>query len=276
MFESIEEAKAMDTDQQQPIAQHVQAIFIKAKALSETLNQTRQDEYQKRQQSGATRKPYDFEIPGMDALKERYRDTMAELETEGVSVSELYLSTIQVQKAEIESRLEGLAEYQENLNQKRDELITLESALNNQSVQYSKLLAQGDIAAADLLEEERLGNLQATSNERHEIEHKLAAAVSAEYILKKDIKTFLEMFIKAHRNLLMQRYKLELLPIFKQQFAALEETFIAMNNIIGKIDMHKLESWEHWASIQDLVEKKARDRIYHQHQQEQKYYESLR
>lgn len=221
MFESIEEAKAMDTDQQQPIAQHVQAIFIKAKALSETLNQTRQDEYQKRQQLGATRKPHDFEIPGMDALKERYRDTMAELETEGVSVSELYLSTIQVQKAEIESRLEGLAEYQENLNQKRDELITLESALNNQSVQYSKLLAQGDIAAADLLEEERLGNLQATSNERHEIEHKLAAADSAEYILKKDIKTFLEMFIKAHRNLLMQRYKLELLPIFKQQFAAL-------------------------------------------------------
>lgn len=274
MFELTNESSAKDTEQQrQAVAQHVQTIFSNAKALADSYDGIRQAEEQKR---GSSRRWHDLEIPGLRENKQSYTDNMSALETDGVSISELYLSTIQAQKAEVESRLEGFAQHQANLHTKLNELAALESALNNQSGKYSKLLAQGDIAAADALEEERLGNLQATRNERDEIEHKLAASDKAESILKKDIGIYRAMFIKAHRNLLMQKYNEVLLPTFRQQFGAFAETFTEMNRIMGKINTSKYAEWEHWAMVHELLEKKGHNFIDHERAKEQQYYQSLR
>lgn len=272
MFELTNESSEMDTEQHQAVAQHVQTIFSNAKALADSYDGIRQAEEQKRK---SKRPLLDLEIPGLSENKQRYRDNMSALEIDGVSISELYLSTIQAQKVDVESRLEGFAQHQANLQEKLDELVALESALDNQSGKYSELLAQGDIAAADCMEEERLGNLQATRNERQEMEHKLAASYKAESILKKDIGIYRAMFIKAHRNLLMQKYNLVLLPAFKQQFAELKETFTNMNSIMGKINTGKYAEWEHWAMAHELLENKVHGFIDSERSKEQQYYQSL-
>lgn len=275
MFEAIEEPNTIEAVE---VAQHVKTIFSKAKALKETMNELTEKEKQRRVGTRLEHRRIDhhLDVPGLREVKQSYLDNMAELETEGTKISELYLPAIQDQKMEVESRLEGLIQYQGNLLSKLDELVFLESSLNNQSGTYSQLLAQGDIAAADALEAERLGNLQATNTERLEMERKLAAAEKAETILKNEVAIYREMFITARRNLMNQTIIHVLKPKFAEQFATLQATYLEMSEAVAKLWGARSDKWEHKIKIQELLDKTGREFISHNHVMEQDYYQSLR
>jgi hypothetical protein len=140
-------------------------------------------------------------------------------------------------------------------------LVLLESSLNSQSAKYEKLLAQGDIAAADALEAERLRNLQATVSERQEMEHKLAAAERAETILKKEAGICSEMLFTAQRNLLVQNITHVMKPRFDKQFIELQETYLELSKAIAARWGGESDKWKHKETLQELLDKTGRDFI---------------
>lgn len=274
MFETIEDTAS---HQAAEVAQHVQDIFSTAKTLKNSMDDLVKQEQQRRvgtKQEGVPFHPA-ISISGYREKSDEYSRNMESLNVDGVELAELYLPAIQTQRTEVKSRLEWINQQQANLRTMRDELVLQETALNQQSGDYAILLAQGDIAAADVLEQERLNQLQAIRTEKQETEHKLAAVDQAEVILKAELGIYRQMFIKAHRNLLMQKYSHVLLPAFHSQLAELAETLTEMNSTIGKMDNKKPSEWEHWVALAELLDKTGFNFIQNERLKEQRFYESI-
>lgn len=274
MFEVIEDTTA--TEQQHAVAQHVQAIFSKAKALKSNMDDLREQEKQRRIGTRFEKTTLDdFSVAGLKDTKQSYSDNMAELDSDGVIISELYVSAIQAQAEEVRGRFEGIGQHRQNLHAKLAELVEAEAALNQQSGDYSALIAQGDINGADAMERERLNQLQETNAAKQDTEYKLAAAVRAESILERELGIYREMYIKAHRNLIMQNYEKVLLPRFTEQLSGFAETLKEMNRTIGRMATKKPEEWEHWVKLKEVLHNSGRHFIQDSGLKEQQFYQGI-
>jgi hypothetical protein len=109
MFE-VTENSTYESD----VIDHVQAIFGKAKMLKERGEELTASEKKNRVGTRWENQPItkEFQVRGLSEVGQNYRDNMAELEIDGVSISERYIAAIQAQKAEVEDRMEGFAEHQ--------------------------------------------------------------------------------------------------------------------------------------------------------------------
>lgn len=258
MFEAIEQAN--DTDQQEAV-RHVLAIFINAETIKDKMAELKEQEHQRRVGTYLENQKIvkAYQITGLPEAIQSYEDNMAELEVDGVGISELYLATIKEHKSEVENRLEGFRQHQTTLNDKLLEIQEREMSLNKQSSEYTRLLAQGDIAAADCLESERLEQLRTTQADRQSFEHKISAAKKAEIMVEREFHTYRDMFVKAHQNVKNQKVTHILKPRFDQQFMELQATYLELSQTVATVWGGKVDKWEHKDKLKELVDKTGRD-----------------
>lgn len=217
MFTSTEDGEANQSASinQADIAEHIQRIFHSAKAIRPKIDELKQ-------QKGSR-----HYIHGLGNLTDQYQQYLDSLDVD-FELRELYQAIIAQQKAEAESRLSGLQQYQTSLKQAIQQHDESQSELENQS--YTEILAAGDVEAAEAMEAEKQAKLTDNAKAKQDAENKLAATQKAAKLLGTEVSVYSDLLGKANHNLCEKRYH-EHKQGFDERFEALKEEYLEMEKL---------------------------------------------
>lgn len=246
------------------VTDHVLAVFEKAKQLNAQSNELweiekikRTDYHSKRGSRSKTceeRRLLPFEVKGLSENRDQYKSNFA-------TINELCLVAIQQEKQKLENRLSDLGLYQQALETELQEYVDVDSMLQEKSKGYAEKLASGDIAGADLLENNRKVQLQDNDVKKQDIIHKIEGVKAAEGLIKADISIYAEMEKISRHSLLLKEYNTKKV-LFDERLESVRESHEELSNIATELWGDNYARWEHITQQND-IEKKLHWKKFH-------------
>lgn len=194
----------------------------------------------------------EHKIKGFSPLKKAYEEQFNLIPKHDLQISYYFLYAITNEEIELKNKIIDFISYQKELDEKLAEYNIIEVELNNKADGHIKMLTNGEISAAEIIEQERLAKLQKITIEKDSVANKITSAAQAQSLMQIELDVCREIKAFAKNNLLELRYQAE-----KTRFDKLLSIFRNDYEFIDKIAQMRwgndLEKREHRKQLLELI-----------------------